>query len=360
MGNFRGDLEMKEIYKTVELRKIVDGRFYVRSDDKLRELAASIKAIGLRRPPTLTLSETRKGYFEIVSGHRRVHACRKDGIRKIPNCRIIIGESLEIAREALVENLLESHYGPLEEARTYQIWTEKLGLPAKDLAKTINKNETHISRRRSLLNLDKQVLSMLNKGTINVSHAELLPPFPKESQLDLARKVAPMPFKLAEKYLREYRSELNAAEEEKQNPLIPEDWIPKGPSMSELGPSLSKEETAVARNFTPPIGQDMLPKDATRSQDDPPTFTIGGIMLVNITRHIRPILKNLQISPTKTKCQHCNEETPLDIHGLDFSVVRDDLPELRSTLLRSVEKLVEIQRKKELGLDGGQVPVEAT
>lgn len=341
---------MKEFYKTVELRKIIDGRFYVRSDDKLRELAASIKAIGLRRPPTLTPSKTRKSYFEIVSGHRRVHACRKDGIRKITRCRIIIGEPLEIAREALVENLLESHYGPLEEARTYQIWTEKLGLPAKDLAKTINKNETHISRRRSLLNLDKQVLSMLNKGTINVSHAELLPSFPKETQFDLARKVALMPFKLAEKYLREYRGELNAAEEEKRNPPMPEDWIPKGPSMSELGPSLSKEETAVARTLTPLIGQDMLAKDAAAAQDESEQrkLIVGGITLVNITSYVRLILRHLQVSPTKTKCQHCNEENALDIHDLNFSVVLDDIPKLSAALLRSSESLAEITEKKEV------------
>jgi ParB/RepB/Spo0J family partition protein len=342
---------MKEFYKTVELPKITDGRFYVRSDDKLRELAASIKAIGLRRPPTLTPSKTRKGYFEIVSGHRRVHACRKDGIHKITRCRIIIGEPVEIAREALIENLLESHYGALEEARTYQIWTEKLGLPAKDLAKTINKNETHISRRLSLLSLDRQVLSMLDKGGINVSHAELLPSFPKEGQFDLARKVALMPFKLAEKYLREYRGELKAAEEEKRNPPMPEAWIPKGPSMSELGPSLSKEETVIARNFTPPIGQDMLAKDATRSQNDsdPRTFTVGGITLVNITRQVRLILKHLQVSPTKTKCEHCNEENSLDIQELDFSVVLDDIPKLSATLLRSSESLSEITEKNEVG-----------
>jgi ParB family chromosome partitioning protein len=340
---------MKESYKTVKLRKIIDGRFYVRSDDKLRELAASIKAIGLRRPPTLTPSKTRKGYFEIVSGHRRVHACRKNGIRKITHCRIIIGESLEIAREALIENLLESHYGPLEEARTYQIWTEKLGLPAKDLARTINKNETHISRRRSLLNLDKQVLSMLNKGGLNVSHAELLPSFPKESQFDLARKVALMSFKLAEKYLREYRGELKAAEEEKRNPLMPEDWIPKGPSMNELGPSLSKEETAVARNYTPLIGQDMLGKDETATKDDsePRKLIIGEMTLISITKHIRPILKQLQVSPTKTKCQHCNEENALDIHELDFSIVLDDIPKLSATLLQSSERLADITATKE-------------
>ncbi len=345
---------MKEIYKTVEVRKMLDGPFYVRRNTpeevkKSRELEASIASIGLRRPPTLTPSKKRKGYFDIIAGHRRTHACRRIRIRKIPRCRIILGELVELAREALVENLLESHYGPLEEARTYKAWIQDLDLSVKDLAKTINKNDTHISRRLSLLTLEKQTLSMLDKGVIRVSHAELLPAFPKEMQFPLAKKVASMPFKLAEKYLREYRGELKALEEEKREPIMPEEWVPKGPSMSELGPPLSQEETAVARDLTPSIGLGMLAKDAARPQADsePRTFTIGGITLVNITRQVRLILKHLQVSPTKIKCQRCHEEKPLDIYEFDFSVVRDDLPKLGAALLQSSERLAEFAGKQE-------------
>ncbi len=339
---------MKEFTKTVEVGKMVDGRFYVRTDDKLRDLADSISAIGLRTPPTLTPIKTRKGYFEIVRGHRRIHACRKNHIHKIPRCRIITGEPIEIAREALLD-ILESHYGPLEEARAYQGWVETLGLPAKELAKTISRNETHISRRRALLNLDKPVLSMLNAGRINVSLAEMFPAFPEGLQFDLAKKISTMPFKLAEKYLQEYRGEVKAAEEEQRTPLMPEAWVPRGAPMAELGPSLSHEETETARKFTPIIGQHMLGTDATTPQDDsePRTLTIGGIVLVDITRQVRAILKPLQISPTQTKCQHCNKKTPLDIHEFDFSIVRDDLAKLRSILLQSSERLADMTGKNE-------------
>ena len=56
--------------------------FKVIDDDKMEDLVDSIKDNGVLNPVILRLAE--HGTFEMISGHRRLHAAKKAGLEKIP------------------------------------------------------------------------------------------------------------------------------------------------------------------------------------------------------------------------------------------------------------------------------------
>ncbi len=76
---------MTEIIKNIEISSLVpfeNHPFKERSGLEQEELLESIKETGLLEPITVRfLSE---GKYEIISGHRRVEACKKLGLSKIP------------------------------------------------------------------------------------------------------------------------------------------------------------------------------------------------------------------------------------------------------------------------------------
>ena len=76
---------MTEIIKNIEISSLVpfeNHPFKERSGTEQEELLESIKENRVLEPITVRfLSE---GKYEIISGHRRVEACKKLGISKIP------------------------------------------------------------------------------------------------------------------------------------------------------------------------------------------------------------------------------------------------------------------------------------
>lgn len=69
----------------IELRLIhpfKDHPFKVVDDDKMQDLVDSIKQNGVLSP--VLLRETERGQYEMISGHRRMHAARLAGLETIP------------------------------------------------------------------------------------------------------------------------------------------------------------------------------------------------------------------------------------------------------------------------------------
>lgn len=69
----------------IELRLIhpfKDHPFKVVDDDRMQDLADSIKQNGVLSP--VLLRETERGQYEMISGHRRMHAARLAGLETIP------------------------------------------------------------------------------------------------------------------------------------------------------------------------------------------------------------------------------------------------------------------------------------
>ena len=94
------------IVKKIELSKLhpYEGNpFRVTDDDQMEMLVDSIKAKGIIEP--LIVRPDGSGEYEIISGHRRFHACKKLGLKMIP-CYVS-----EMSREDAIVVCLQNEMG---------------------------------------------------------------------------------------------------------------------------------------------------------------------------------------------------------------------------------------------------------
>ena len=85
-------------------------------EEKLRELAASIKEQGVLQP--VLVRPQGKGW-QIVAGERRYKAAKIAGLKELP-CIIRELDDNTTLEIALIENIQRQNLNPLEEAATYQ------------------------------------------------------------------------------------------------------------------------------------------------------------------------------------------------------------------------------------------------
>jgi ParB family chromosome partitioning protein len=140
-------------------------------DDSLRELAASIKEIGILQPPVVR--KVGENQYELIMGERRLRAAKLAGLSSIP---VIIRETSdnELLREALIENIHRSNLNSLEEAAAYSQMLVDFGLTHDELAKRIGRSRPVITNTLRLLNLPPSVQKKLASGAISAGHARAL------------------------------------------------------------------------------------------------------------------------------------------------------------------------------------------
>ena len=110
--------ESIEMIRVSELHDFPDHPFAVRDDDAMREITESTKEYGILTPITVRLRD--EGGYEIISGHRRKHACELSGITEIP--AIIRDCTRDEAIIMMVEsNLQRSVILPSEKAKSYKM-----------------------------------------------------------------------------------------------------------------------------------------------------------------------------------------------------------------------------------------------
>ena len=139
-------------------------------DEQLRELAASIREIGILQPPVVRRVGSN---YELIMGERRLRAAKLAGLTKIP---VIIRETNdnELLREALIENIHRSALNPLEEAAAYNQMLDDFGFTHEELASKLGKSRPVITNTMRLLNLPPSVQKKLTAGVISAGHARAL------------------------------------------------------------------------------------------------------------------------------------------------------------------------------------------
>lgn len=109
--------------------------FKVLDDESMQKLMNSIEEIGVQSPIVARIKEDQR--YEIVSGHRRVHACRRLGLKLIP--AIVRDLSRDEAIIAMVDaNLQREHILPSEKAAAYRMKMDAMkrraGRPSNNLS----------------------------------------------------------------------------------------------------------------------------------------------------------------------------------------------------------------------------------
>lgn len=139
-------------------------------EEKLAELAASIKAHGVLQPVVVRAVI---GGFELVAGERRFRAAQMAGLSKIPAVVRELSDA-EMMELALIENLQREDLNPLEEAVAFQRLLQEFGLTQEELARHLGKSRSHIANTIRLLNLPESVQENVSRGTITMGHARAL------------------------------------------------------------------------------------------------------------------------------------------------------------------------------------------
>ena len=143
------------------------------SEEKLEELANSIRKNGIIQPIAVRPDKSEKGRYEIVAGERRWIAAQRAGLREIP-VRILDLSDVESLEVAIVENVQRDDLNPIEEARGYKRLNEEFKYDHESISKLMSKSRSHISNTLRLLTLPKDVIAMLEEGTLTSGQARPL------------------------------------------------------------------------------------------------------------------------------------------------------------------------------------------
>ena len=156
-------------------------------DDALQELADSIAQYGLIQP--ITVRRREGGFYQIIAGERRWRASRMAGLREVP-VRILTADEQRAMEMALVENLQREDLNPIEEAKGYRALQDVYGMTQDDVAQSVGKSRPAVANATRLLALCKDVLPLVEDGTLSAGHARaLLPISDPAEQLKAARAV---------------------------------------------------------------------------------------------------------------------------------------------------------------------------
>ncbi len=140
-------------------------------EEALKELAASIKEVGVMQPPVVRKIGEDK--YELIMGERRLRASKLAGLKTIP---VILRASQdnEMLREALLENIHRSQLNPLEEAAAFQNLINDFEYTHDEVAQKIGKSRSLVTNTLRLLNLPTSVQRRVAIGVLSAGHARAL------------------------------------------------------------------------------------------------------------------------------------------------------------------------------------------
>ena len=180
-----------------KLRPFEGHPFKVTDNEEMDQLVWSVLTQGLLTP--LVVRPLPNGEYEVVSGHRRLHACKKAGIETVP--ALITDMDRDAAAIALVDsNLHREKILPSEKAFAYKLKMEAMkrqgqrtDLTSRQLvgkletADVIAENESgrQVQRYIRLTNLTPGILDMVDEGRIALTPAVELSYLTEWEQRDL-------------------------------------------------------------------------------------------------------------------------------------------------------------------------------
>lgn len=182
-----------------KLRSFAGNPFQVRNDDEMEQLIFSILSQGVLTPVMVRPLEN--GEYEVISGHRRVHACRKAGIAEVP--ALIYCLDRDEATIALVDsNLHRERILPSEKAFAYKLKMdamsrqgERSDLTSTQLGRKLEtaevigeqsgESKNQVRRYIRLTYLIPEILRMVDEGRIALTPAVELSYLTEQEQRDL-------------------------------------------------------------------------------------------------------------------------------------------------------------------------------
>ena len=184
---------------TAKLHPFPAHPFKVQDDEDMEQLTQSIQMQGVLTP--LVVRPLENGEYEVISGHRRLYACRKAGIQTVP--ALVYAIDRDAAAIALVDsNLHREHILPSEKAYAYKLKMDAISRQGKrtdltlsqvatrldnaaDIGKQNGESRDTVFRYIRLTNLVPGILEKVDEGRIALTPAVELSYLAEAEQKDL-------------------------------------------------------------------------------------------------------------------------------------------------------------------------------
>ena len=174
-----------------------DYPFQIRDNAEMEMLKDSIRESGILMPVAVRPKEKQ---YEILSGHRRIHACKQLGIETVPalvkelsrDSAVIFMVDSNLHREGLLPSEKAFAYKMKLEAMKHQGRTSvQLGQKSSRdmLAAIAGESATQIQRYIRLTHLEKPLLDLVDEGRIALTPAVELSYLLPEEQRDLLQTI---------------------------------------------------------------------------------------------------------------------------------------------------------------------------
>jgi ParB family chromosome partitioning protein len=158
----------------IEINRIEVNPFQPRTkfdEEALKELASSIKQLGIIQPITVRKIDDRK--FQLITGERRLRAAQLAGLNKIP-AFVRFANDQEMLEMALVENIQREDLDAIEVAISYQRLIEECKLTQESMSDRVGKKRSTISNYLRLLKLPAEIQLGIRDKKITMGHARAL------------------------------------------------------------------------------------------------------------------------------------------------------------------------------------------
>jgi ParB family chromosome partitioning protein len=141
------------------------------NEESLKELATSIKELGVIQPITVRKLDFNK--YQLISGERRLRASKLVGLTTVP-AYIRIANDNESLVMALVENIQRHDLDPIEIALSYQRLIDEIQLTQEQMSERVGKKRSTIANYLRLLKLDPIIQTGIRDGFISMGHGRAI------------------------------------------------------------------------------------------------------------------------------------------------------------------------------------------
>jgi ParB family transcriptional regulator, chromosome partitioning protein len=145
----------------------------VMNEDRIKELAETIKQNGLIQPIVVTKTFNPSCPYQLIAGERRWRACSLAGLDHIPALVKDI-EPDDRLKLALIENIQREDLNPIELGLAYKTLLETHELTQETLAALIGKSRVAITNTIRLLKLPESIQDDIVNKKISEGHGRVL------------------------------------------------------------------------------------------------------------------------------------------------------------------------------------------
>lgn len=155
-------------------------------EEKLQELAASIKEFGIVEPLVV---RTKGSKYELVAGERRLRAAKLAGLETVP---VVVKEydDVKLMEIALVENIQRHDLTAIEEAKGLRLLMTECKLTQEQVADKVGRSRSAVANILRLLNLPEEIQYYISTNELTMGQVKPLSSLAsEEQQCEVARLV---------------------------------------------------------------------------------------------------------------------------------------------------------------------------